>query len=111
MYTGLSTYKILFNVHVGAQAISRSDRFGRSSGVVWLRNVNCSGTENNLTRCIQNVSLQSSFGCAYLGIGDAGISCQAGELICKKNITTDSVCNNPFFYLQFQTALMEMSDW
>ena len=68
-------------MNVGAQpAVQSSDRFGSSTGPVWLRDVQCSGIESNLTQCVQNVMLRSSAGCSYIGSRDANVSCLAGEL-------------------------------
>ena len=51
-------------------------RFGEGMGRIWLDNVQCTGTERELTSCISNSSGVND--CTHAQ--DAGVKCEAGKI-------------------------------
>ena len=55
--------------------------FGGGTGRIWLDNVQCTGNETELTNCTASFSGANS--CTHAQ--DAGVRCQAGQLMCHHN--------------------------
>ncbi len=66
---------ICFKCHfTGAEALSEAV-FGEGTGVIWLDNVQCAGSERVLMNCTANSSGNNS--CTHAQ--DAGVSCPTGR--------------------------------
>ena len=84
---------------IGSEALSGAS-FGEGSGRIWLDNVQCTGSERELTDCLANASGINS--CAHTQ--DAGVRCPQGiEILKYLRILNYCQC--------FKVATMEKSGW
>ena len=64
----------LIAVYTGSQAF-HSARFGKGTGSIWLRDVNCDGSETSLIQCTTYSAIVIIKDCGHYE--DAGVRCES----------------------------------